>query len=265
MCCGTAASLAHQAGAPSSGQPHLWLVRDVPRQDGAALDRETTRHLRARLGAPLEGCRWRASPASPSCSSGSTGATTPSRSTTPRRSPCSRCRFTARRRCGRSPSARGGGASGQARRRASSRSFTTRSPLISVLLRRSNGGCSSRRACIRSRLPRRSFVRCNPPRLRPLPTPAARRAVRRSARSLRIERCLTLLRLFVEEVEAKLPAGDVGHARTPARHGRARQRDERERHLVGGANSPKLDVRIDSNQTVGSLRHARVARARAAR
>ena len=74
------------------------------------------------------------------------------------------------------------------------------------------------------------------------------------ALSLRIERCLTLLRLFVEEVEAKLPADDVGmRAR---RHGTVVRGNLMSVSvtLVGGANSPKLNVRIDSNQTVGSLR-----------
>ena len=72
--------------------------------------------------------------------------------------------------------------------------------------------------------------------------------------SLRVTRCLTLLRLYVEEVEAKLPADDSSlRAR---RHGTAVRGTPMRITvtLVGGSNTPKFEVRIDSNQNVGTLR-----------
>ena len=73
------------------------------------------------------------------------------------------------------------------------------------------------------------------------------------ATSLLIERCLTLLRLFVEEVETKLPSGRGSRSE---RHGTTvRGMPMRVQvTVVGGSNSPKLEVNTDSSQTVGSLR-----------
>ena len=89
----------------------------------------------------------------------------------------------------------------------------------------------------------------------PLEEGGASEPASEQALSLRVERCLTLLRLFVEEVEAKLPADETlgGRAR---RHGAA-VRGVPMRILVtvvGGSNTPKLEVQIDSNQTVAALR-----------
>ena len=65
-------------------------------------------------------------------------------------------------------------------------------------------------------------------------------------------RCLTLLRLFVEEVEAKLS----GIAEPARRHGTVVRGTTMRMNVtvVGGSNSPKLEVVIDSNQTVAALR-----------
>ena len=73
------------------------------------------------------------------------------------------------------------------------------------------------------------------------------------ALSLRIERCLTLLHLFVEEVETKLPSAGAAN---PNRHGTAVRGVPMRVQvtLVGGSNSPKLEVSIDSSQSVGALR-----------
>ena len=67
-----------------------------------------------------------------------------------------------------------------------------------------------------------------------------------------IERCLTLLRLFVEEVEAKLS----GVAEPARRHGTVVRGTPMRMviTLVGSGNSPKVEVVIDSNQTVAALR-----------
>ena len=73
--------------------------------------------------------------------------------------------------------------------------------------------------------------------------------------ALRIERCLTLLRNFVEEVEAKLPEDDS--SRRARRHGTA-VRGTPMRILVtvvGGSNAPRFGE-TDSNQQVSSLRAA---------
>eukprot|EP00966_Prymnesium_polylepis_P145110 3350950-Prymnesium_polylepis.1 len=71
------------------------------------------------------------------------------------------------------------------------------------------------------------------------------------ALSLRIERCLTLLRLFVEEVENK--AGGAGRAQ---RHGTAVRGVPMRIQVtvVGGSNSPKLEVVTESSATIGTLR-----------
>ena len=68
---------------------------------------------------------------------------------------------------------------------------------------------------------------------------------------LRVERCLTLLRLFVEEVENK--AGSCGRSQ---RHGTAARGLPMRVQVtvVGGSNTPKLEVGTDSSQTIGSLR-----------
>ena len=80
-------------------------------------------------------------------------------------------------------------------------------------------------------------------------------SVAKKAISLRVERCLTLLRLFVEEVEAKTPTDDLSDGRA-RRHGTAVRGTSMRISitLVGGLNAPMLEVAVDSNQTVAVLR-----------
>ena len=100
-----------------------------------------------------------------------------------------------------------------------------------------------------------------PPRARPAAAAAAGGGAtaggaegERAELELCVERCLTLRRVFVEEAEAKLVAD--GAAAPSRRHGMA-VRGVPVRvtvTLVGGSNSPRLDVLIDSKATVGALR-----------